>query len=262
MNEVPSVAVAIPAFNESEGIGEFLCEIDEALARRVSRLDLIVIDDHSTDGTADVVRSAMPKVRANIELVEQDRNRGHGLTVLEGYRLAMLTRADFILQVDGDGQFLGSDLRRLVVLLEDGAEAVCGVRRFRQDPWFRMLMTRFVRIFVGAGFQVPTRDANCPLRGYQRETLSSLLSAVPPETSIPNLFLTILAARRGVTMVEVDVTHRVRRGRQAGGTTWGGSRFSPVPWRLVRFSGRAMREALAFRKALEDGSLPSRSLEG
>jgi glycosyltransferase involved in cell wall biosynthesis len=255
------VAVAIPAFNESEGIGEFLSEIDEALKHRVSRLDLIVIDDNSTDGTADVVRSVATKVRANVELLEHDRNRGHGPAVLEGYRLAILTRADLVLQVDGDGQFLGSDLRRLIVLLEDGAEAVCGVRRYRQDPWFRMLMTRLVRMYVSIGFRVPTRDANCPLRGYRRETLTALLSALPPETTIPNLFLTVLAARRGVTMVEVDVTHRVRRGMHPDGTTWRRHRLSPIPWRLVQFSISATRESQAFRRALDDGALPSGSIE-
>jgi glycosyltransferase involved in cell wall biosynthesis len=255
----PHVAVAIPAYNESEGIGEFLGEIDDALRARVSRLDLIVVDDASTDGTAEAVRRAAGQLRATVELLAHDRNQGHGPSVLEAYGAALVSGADYVLQVDGDGQFLGSDLSRLVMLLEDGADAVCGVRRYRQDPWFRMLMTRLVRVYVTLGFGVAARDGNCPLRGYRRQTLSPLLEGLPADVTVPNLFLTILAARWGLRSLEVDVAHRVRRGAAVRGTTWAGHRWSPVPWRLVRFSGHALGESLAFRRTLHDGVVAGRS---
>jgi hypothetical protein len=168
--------------------------------------------------------------------------------VREAYDLALDSGADFVLQVDGDGQFLGADLRRLLVLLEDGAPAVGGVRRFRQDPWFRMLMTRLVRVYISRMFGVPTRDANCPLRGYQADVLRRLLPGIPADAIIPNLYLTILSARRGVTMVEVDVIHRVRRGTSAQGSTWSSRRRSQVAWRLISFSAKALRESAEFRR--------------
>jgi hypothetical protein len=155
-----------------------------------------------------------------------------------------------VLQVDGDGQFHGSDLRRVLVLLVDDAHAVSGVRRFRQDPFFRMIMTGLVRRYVGWGFQVHARDPNCPLRGYDARLLTDLLEVLPDNCLIPNLYLTILASRRGEALLEVDVSHQVRRGASAQGTMFSSAR-SPIPWKLVRFSVQALRESIAFRSHMD-----------
>lgn len=245
----PSVAVAIPAYNEAAGIGGFLAEIDQAIGHR-SRLRIVVVDDASTDGTREAVEAAAADLSADVEIHTNAMNRGHGPSLMDAYRRALAGEPDYILQADGDGQFHGSDLRRVLVLLMDGSHAVCGVRRFRQDPWFRMQMTRLVRSYVKAAFLVSARDANCPLRGYDAGLLRELLPALPDSCLIPNLYLTIVASRRGVPMIEVDVSHRVRRGGQADGVTWRKAGWSPIPWRLVRFSLLALLESRTFRNQM------------
>lgn len=246
----PSVAVAIPAYNEADGIAGFLEEIDHALFPMVGSLRIFVVDDCSTDETRATVMAAAERLNGSLELIPTPRNLGHGPSLLSAYRHALSTEPDFVLQVDGDGQFHGSDLRRVLVLLIDEARAVCGVRRFRQDPRFRMAMTSVLRTYLSSAFSVRARDANCPLRGYDSELLAQLLRSVPEGCLIPNLYLTILAARRGYPLLEVDVSHRVRRGVSIRGSTWGRG-ASPIPWRLVRFSAAALRESLAFRKSLD-----------
>ncbi len=247
----PSVAVAIPAYNEADGIPGFVREIDRALSPHVSTLWLIVVDDASTDRTKAVLEALRPDLQGTLEVVGHKSNRGHGPSLLAAYRRALEHAPDFVLQVDGDGQFHGSDLRRVLVLLLDEAHAVCGVRRFRQDPWFRMSMTRLLRTYVHASFGVAARDPNCPLRGYEAALLSELLRALPEECLIPNLYLTVVASRRGLALLEVDVSHRVRRGPSASGSTWGRTARSPIPWRLVRFSLAALRESRSFKGRLD-----------
>ena len=249
----PSVAVAIPAYNEAEGIGGFLSEIDSALAPHVSSLRLIVVDDASTDDSGAVVQAAGRTLHAELDLTRNGQNLGHGASLLVAYRRALTHSPDFVLQVDGDGQFLGADLRRVLVLLQDGAPAVSGVRRFRQDPWFRMAMTRLLRSYVRRSFGVSARDPNCPLRGYRAELLSELVAALPESCLVPNLYITVIAARRGLALVEVDVSHRVRRGASAEGSTWGGSRRSLIPWRLISFSAQALVESRKFHARLRGG---------
>jgi hypothetical protein len=156
-----------------------------------------------------------------------------------------------VLQVDGDGQFHGSDLRRVLVLLRDEAHAVSGVRRFRQDPWFRMVMTRLLRSYVHISFGVLARDPNCPLRGYDAEVLRELLAPLPEACLIPNLYLTVIASRRGLALLEVDVSHRVRRGSSAAGTSWTRGARAPIPLRLLRFSAAALRESRSFRARMD-----------
>jgi glycosyltransferase involved in cell wall biosynthesis len=243
----PSVAVAIPAYNEADGIPGFLTEIDRALSPHVSSLRLVVVDDASGDGTRDVLTALAPSLQAELDVLVNPVNRGHGASVLRAYRRALESAPDYVLQVDGDGQFHGSDLRRVLVLLVDEAHAVSGVRRFRQDPWFRMAMTRLVRLYVNFGFGVGARDPNCPLRGYDAALLAQLLDQLPPECLVPNLYLTVVASREGLALLEVDVSHRVRRGHTAEGTTWKRGARSPIPWRLVRFSVAALRESYGLR---------------
>jgi glycosyltransferase involved in cell wall biosynthesis len=244
--------VAIPAYNEADGIAGFLVEIERCLSPLVSDLRLVVVDDASTDATAQVLARTAADLESTLEVVRNPVNRGHGPSLVLAYERALVGRPDFVLQVDGDGQFHGSDLRRVLILLMDEAHAVCGVRRFRQDPWFRMRMTALLRTYVSVAFAVRARDANCPLRGYDSDLVRRLLAALPDGCLVPNLYLTILAARSGHPLLEVDVSHRVRRGATAVGTTWARGR-SPIPARLLRFSVQALRESLALRERLVAG---------
>jgi glycosyltransferase involved in cell wall biosynthesis len=247
----PAVAVAIPAFNEADGIGGFLAEIDKALSPHVRELVLVVVDDCSSDETVAVLEATRDSLTGRLELIASPVNRGHGPSLMTAYRRCLELGVDYVLQVDGDGQFHGSDLRRVLVLLGDEAHAVCGVRRFRQDPWFRMIMTRLVRVYVGLAFDVLARDPNCPLRGYDTPVLAELLQVIPPDALVPNLYLTVVASRRGLALLEVDVSHRVRRGRSAEGSGLGRSGWSPIPMRLVRFSLQALLESRTFRNQMD-----------
>jgi dolichol-phosphate mannosyltransferase len=249
--EQPSVVVVIPSYNEAGGIGGFLGEIDHALSAHTGVLRYVVVDDASTDGTKEVLDELAPELRGALTVVTNAVNQGHGPTLMTGYRRALEEEPNFVLQVDGDGQFHGSDLRRVLVLLLDQAHAVSGVRRFRQDPWVRMVLTRLVRRYVGLGFGVRARDPNCPLRGYEGGLLRELIESLPPNCLVPNLYLTIIAARHGVPLLEVDVSHRVRRGATAMGSTWGGGKGPAISWRLLRFAMRALRESLAFRAQVD-----------
>ena len=258
----PSVAVAVPAYNESEGIGEFLLEIDEALSETGCDVVFVVVDDASTDGTLHAVEEIRPKLSGELLVSSMPQNGGHGPAVLEAYRRSLDCSPSYVLAVDGDGQFLGSDLRRLLVLLQDGGDGVCGVRRFRYDPWFRMAMTRVLRVYIGAFFGVPTRDANCPLRGYRAELLDELLKWLPDRSLIPNVHLAILAARRGATLVEVDVNHRVRRGSAATGTMFASAQRWGMMKRLLKFCVIALRESLRFHRDLNSGRRPMVNARG
>jgi hypothetical protein len=121
-----------------------------------------------------------------------------------------------------------------------------------------------VRLYLSVGFGVPTRDANCPLRGYKRALLDELLQWVPDAALVPNLYLTVLAARRGVTMVEVDVNHRVRRGASTTGTMWSASNRRPaiIPGRLLAFSAHALVESVGFHRHVNSGRRPAKSARG
>lgn len=236
------IVVVMPAYNEADGIGGFLTEIHEHLAPRAATLQIIVADDRSTDATAAVVTElALPGVRAET----QPRNRGHGPTALAAYRAGLQAGTDLIVHVDGDGQFQGADIARVIAAADQtGADVVHGIRRGRTDPWFRRVLTNALRLVVApaAGRAIP--DINTPLRAYRPEALRVLIDAVGSDAEVPHVHFSLAEARGRFEVRYVAVRSLPRRGLTETGTMWGAAAGQPIvpPRRLLQFVGRALVE--------------------
>jgi glycosyltransferase involved in cell wall biosynthesis len=235
------IAIVMPAYNEADGIAGFLEEIHEHLESRCDRLDIIVADDRSTDATASVVAHLeLP----GVEVQTQPANRGHGPTALAAYRAGLATSADLIVHVDGDGQFTGEDIARVVGAVEsEGADVVHGVRRGRDDPWYRRMLSAGLRLIVRpfAGRAVP--DINTPLRAYRPEVIATLLDAGGADALGPHEHFSLAEARGRVSVRYVAVRSLPRRGAETTGTMWGtsGQPMLPPP-RLRAFARDALIE--------------------
>lgn len=190
---------------------------------------LHVVDDASTDDTPRVLEAASDDLRATLHPTRNEQNTGHGPSLLRAYRLAVDCGADYVLQVDGDGQFDGrqcADLAR--ALTQASADVAVGCRTDRQDPWFRKALSRSLRLYLQLVFGVRSRDPNCPFRLYRRRALREMLDDIPHDAAIPNIYLTILAARRDIGVVDVPVAHRARRGPVRKGAP--GDSEAPRSW--------------------------------
>lgn len=244
------MAVVMPAHNEAEGLPGFLDEIVSTLAGRWEKLTVIVVDDASTDGTAERARSVSAD-DVDIEVIRRSTNSGHGPTALAAYRSALERGADRVLHVDGDGQFLAAEFPALIDALAHG-DAARGIRIARDDPWYRRLLSSA----VASGLAVLTRrrvvDPNSPLRAYRPDALVQLLDIVPPGASVPHIWFSILEAREAVAVKTISVTSLPRRGGDANGTMFGGSSLARLlpNKRLIRFVGRALLEVFGRRGPL------------
>lgn len=252
--------MAIPAYNE-EAIVDFLRELDSALAEVASRVEMCVVDDASTDDTVSRLEAAGPELAAALFVSRNDRNSGHGPTVVRAYRAALDRDTDLVLQVDGDGQFEGRDTHLLVALAQAGADVAVGVRTSRCDPWFRRALSRALRVYLRVLFGVTSADPNCPFRVYRRAALDQLLAQLPPDPLVPTVYLTAAAGRAGVRVVEVPVTHRARRGDSTQGTMWGKRRALLIPRRLIVFVRRAFVESIEYSRSLPQNASGIRERE-
>jgi glycosyltransferase involved in cell wall biosynthesis len=252
-----ALALAIPAFNEADGIGGFLHELDEVFADWPGDVSFIVVDDCSTDGMAHTLDELGPALRAQLRTVRMDSNSGHGPTVLRAYQEAAASGADVVLQVDGDGQFDGRDIRRVADdLRSSGSSVALAKRRDRRDPWFRKILTRALRMYLQQAIDVQVMDPNCPLRAYRAPVLLQLLDHVPDGATVPNVYLAILADHAQLPTAELIVEHRVRRGDVEQGTMWGRrQRKGVVPKRLIVFSWNALQECRDFLRAVRASDL-------
>jgi dolichol-phosphate mannosyltransferase len=237
------LAVAIPAFNEAEGIGEFLVELDRELEPVADEVTFVVVDDCSTDATATVLSATASHLRGGLRVLTNATNRQHGPTVWRAYEAALATGAELIAQVDGDGQFRGRDLAMVVRAAGDG-DTVLGVRAERVDPWFRKVLTRVLRVVLRVLYGVRLLDANCPLRAFPAPVLRELLADVDAASLIPNVHLSVLVRRSDHPFVELAVDHLDRRSTSAQGTMWGSGPSRLVPPRLVTFAAHAGIETM------------------
>jgi len=226
----------MPAFNEAEGIVEFLRELQSSLAPW--QATFVVVDDCSKDGTADAAQAAGPPVEVTVH--RNPANRGHGPSTLTALRLGLASGADAIIAIDGDGQFAGDDVARVVHTLLDGdAEVVEGVRTARADALYRRATSQVTRALVWSRCGAWPQDANTPLRAYRPKALATLLDQVPADAMTPNLIISTLCRRQRMPLLVVPVASRPRRGSTAQGSTWGSRRASLPSKRFISFCTKA-----------------------
>lgn len=226
--------MVMPVFNESDGVAEFVTEIFSSLEDRLETF--VIVDDCSTDSTSrslkNLVMQGIP-----IKLHFNQKNQGHGPSTVKALSIGLLTEAQIIVAVDGDGQFFSEDIRGLVDLLESSdIDIVEGVRSNPQAVLYRRIVSQLTRVLVGKRCGVTPLDANTPLRVYQRDVLVNLLSRLPESPVTPNLIISAKARASKLRIVEEPVKSRSRRGTHKGGSTWGSevSRYIPT-WKFLRF---------------------------
>jgi glycosyltransferase involved in cell wall biosynthesis len=188
---------AIPVYNEQRHLEGVLDEV-----RRYSP-DILVINDGSTDGTAEVLAR-----QPDIHVVTHPQNRGYGGALISACAYALDHGADVLVTMDCDGQH---EPARIPVLLEaiHDADIVSGsryLRRFRQNtatPHDRQQINRRITAELNARFGLHLTDAFCGFKAYRREALAKLRIT---ETSwgMP-LQLWVQAARLGLRVKEVAV---------------------------------------------------------
>lgn len=235
-----NVAVVMPAFNEEEGIVEFMREILEAFAGHEARV--VVVDDSSTDRTAALVEDAAQQ-GFPATVLRNVQNMGHGPSTLRALAAGVAAEADIIIAVDGDGQFHGSDIAQIAVALDtSGSDLVEGVRTGRNDPGYRRVVSALTRILVRSACGVAPRDANTPLRAYRRSRLIELLEMIPSDAMTPNLLTSAIARRDSWHLLEIPVSSLARRGSSTVGSTWGASMAALPSKHFVRFCWKSLKQ--------------------
>ena len=225
------VALVMPVYNEVDGISAFLQEIDDEF----EALQLIIVDDASTDSTSRVVSQFMPR-NMTIRLVKNEQNRGHGPSTLRALQEGLDSGAGVVLALDGDGQVSAADLRRMLTDFHStNCDLLIGVRMGRNESAFRMLTSWATRVITGVRSRKRVPDANTPFRVYRSNALKRLLETVPSDSMVPNLWVTVISQRLAMDVRFMSVNARDRLGSSTLGSTCGrASRILPTR-RFIRF---------------------------
>jgi dolichol-phosphate mannosyltransferase len=122
-----SVVLIIPTYNERINVGRLIDRLQDTFASLPHEMQILVVDDHSPDGTADAVREQRRRT-SNVHLLEGQKH-GLGAAYIRGMRYAIdVLQADVVFQMDADFSHQPSDVPRLLAALEQGADLVIGSR--------------------------------------------------------------------------------------------------------------------------------------
>ena len=198
------VWVVIPAYNEEQSIGGVL----DALQREGWR-DIIVVDDGSRDGTAEIARERGAVV------LSHPKNMGLGAALRTGLRAALERGADCAVTFDADGQHDPKTVREMVDSL-DGADFVIGVRRFTDIP-LNKRVGNFILNFVTRLLGGVLTDSQSGMRALNRRALEAIqIRSNRYEVSSE---LVVRANRLGLRIKEVPVRCFFTPYSKARGTT-------------------------------------------
>jgi glycosyltransferase involved in cell wall biosynthesis len=209
-SRLPGLTVVLPCFNEAPNVARAITEATWAAAWNADEHQIVVVDDGSTDGTAQIAADVALSV-PHVRVIEHDRNRGYGAALVSGIRAA---RTPWVLLTDSDLQFDLDQLADFVPLTRE-ADLVVGWRLDRQDPLHRRVNAAAWNLLVRHAFDLKVRDVDCAFKLIRREVVEGL--TLTSSGAMISTELLVRAQANGARVRELGVEHRPRvAGEQSG----------------------------------------------
>ncbi len=242
----PRLLVILPALNEAESIAKVLERVPRSIPG-IGAVELLVVDDGSTDDTVRIAREAGASV------ISHGQNLGVGAAMQTGLDEAVRRRVDYAVNIDADGQFRPEDIPTLLAPLLEGKADFASASRFKDPklvpkmPAVKRLgnwgMARIVSAINGKRYH----DVSCGFRAYARETMLQLVLS-GSFTYTQESFL--LLGQRGLRIAEVPLEVRgvreIGQSRVASNLFRYGWRTSGIIYTCVRdYSPGAVFNAVA-----------------
>lgn len=235
---MPNIVI-IPTYKERENIS--------ALVRSISSLsipfDILIIDDNSPDGTAEIVKNLMRSF-SNVHLIERPGKLGLGTAYVTGFRWSLERGYDYICEMDADFSHDPNDLVRLLrACRDDGADLAIGSRYISgvnvvNWPLSRVLMSYFASIYVRFITGMKIMDTTAGFKCYRKEVLENIrpqqIKSVGYGFQIEMKFV---AYKLGYKIVEIPI---IFTDRKLGTSKMSGGIFNEALWGVIRMKLRSI----------------------
>ena len=204
--------VIIPTYNEKENI--------EKIIRKVFSLSkdfhLLIVDDGSPDGTADIVKSLQNEFPAQLHIEERTGKLGLGTAYIHGFRWSLKKGYGYIFEMDADFSHPPEKLLELYQACKDGADMSVGSRytsggKVVNWPWDRILMSYGASLYVRTITWMPVKDPTAGFVCYTRKVLEKLnLDKIKFIGYAFQIEMKFATRQLGYTIKEVPITFKDR----------------------------------------------------
>jgi glycosyltransferase involved in cell wall biosynthesis len=195
------LSIVIPVLNEEESLRPLLGELSEVAVKNGYKLDVIFVDDGSTDQSWQILTDLAAE-DDRVQAIRFRRNFGKAAALDAGFSAA---RGDMIMTLDADLQDDPNEIPRFLKKMETGLDVVSGYKKVRHDPWHKVGPSRVFNWMVSRMTGVILHDHNCGMKCYRREIFDEVRLYGELHRFVP-----VLAAARGFKVGEIVIQHRAR----------------------------------------------------
>lgn len=206
----PFLSVIIPAYNEAKRLPLTLIDIDKHLSYQEYSYEIIVVNDGSTDNTAEIVRRFMPLIK-NLKLADQKENKGKGAAV----RLGMLSaRGRWRLFMDADNSTSITEFNKMLPYLKEGYEVVIGSRAAKgavmrpPPPIHKRIAERLGNWFIQLILLKGIKDTQCGFKCFSDELAHKIFMETKINKWAFDIEVLALAVKLGYKIKEMPVIWR------------------------------------------------------
>jgi dolichol-phosphate mannosyltransferase len=200
------ISIVIPAHNEREGIRPTVAKLDETLRAADIPFEIVIVNDHSTDGTPAVL-DELAREYPVVRWVHNERPGGFGYAIRTGLDAF---RGDAVCIVMADASDDPRDVVTYYRKLEEGYECVFGSRFIRKSrvvdyPRLKLAINRLANLFIRVLFRIRLNDTTNAFKCYRREVIEGVQPILSPHFNI-TVELPLKAIIRGYTYAVVPIS--------------------------------------------------------
>jgi len=196
------LSIVIPVKDERESLADLHRELVEVARSNGYDLDMVFVDDGSTDGSWKVIQ-ALAAEDPHVRGIRFRRNFGKAAALSAGFEAA---QGELVMTLDADLQDDPREIPRFLAAIDSQLDVVSGWKEIRNDPWNKIFASRIFNGLVSWLTGVRLHDHNCGMKCYRREVLKEVRLYGELHRFVP-----VLAAARGFSVGEVVIRHRARK---------------------------------------------------
>lgn len=196
----------MPVYNEEISLGHVVASWYPVLEKTCTSFTLCILNDGSKDNTLKIANELAAN-HPSIKVVDKP-NTGHGQTCAYGYQLALDNGAEWVFQIDSDGQCDPQYFHKFVEA-SPKHKVLYGYRAIREDGFQRYLVSRIVSFFTLFATGVWVRDANVPYRLMHRSSIENIIKKIPTDFHLSNILVSVLQQKyNGIFWVNITFLDR------------------------------------------------------